>query len=105
MRLRSPDSERVRQQLPHRELLKPMGGKPTGIDRCGPQSYRGRPASGIIVDKAGKGLVAAFGLAQLFQLRGALLHAPLINRFDIEAPIAADLETWELPSFEQPVDR
>ena len=39
------------------------------------------------------GSVTDFG-SQLFELRGALLQAPFIDRFNIEAPVAANLETW-----------
>ena len=42
--------------------------------------------------------VTDFG-PQLFELRGALLQAPFIDRFNIEAPVTANLETGNCPFF------
>ena len=52
-----------------------------------------------------RGLIRRRFLPQLFQLLGALLQAPLIDRLDVKTPVATDFEARQLAFFEQAIDR
>ena len=43
-------------------------------------------------------------VTQFFELGGALLHPPFVDRLNVETPIAADLETGQLALLEQTID-
>ena len=59
---------------------------------CGENELRRSPAAATVsADYVVEGSVTDFS-PQLFELRCALLQAPFIDRFNIEAPVTANLE-------------
>src|ERR1700730_6383698 len=70
-----------------------------GPDNAGPRA-RFEPQIPPSLD----GLMPHVTLAQLFHLLHTLLQPPLIDSFDIEAPVAADLKAGQLSLLQQAVN-